>query len=83
MIDLDRFPHIDMAGRQVIREFEYQVHNNERLTAAEKAWFDAMLTLMCSCYKSYEEAVSMASMQGFRRPDFLGDMMGRPSDDLD
>lgn len=81
MIDLDRFPHIDMAGRQVIREFEFQIQENDRLTISEKAWFSAMLTLMCECYKSYEAAVSMASMQGLRRPDFLGDMMGRPADD--
>ena len=83
MIDMSNYPHIDMAGRQVIREFEYQVENNDNLTIAEKAWFSAMLTLMCECYKSYEEAVSIASMQGYRKPAFRGDLMGRPADDYE
>lgn len=62
--DLNDYPHIDMAGRQFVKEIEYQMFDNPQWRESERAWWGAMRNAFLATVLSYEDAVKEAYLRG-------------------
>lgn len=62
--DFSYFPHIDFAGRQFVRELEWQLFKNEAWTDTERAWLNYMRCSLLQMAVSYEDAINEAYMRG-------------------
>jgi hypothetical protein len=76
MNNRDEFPNLSFSGNRAINEIEWQINHNPNLRKSERAWFGALLRLMCDEFMSYEEAIQSEKMTSVRNPSFGGDMIG-------
>lgn len=63
-VDVADFPNLDAAGKQFVKEMEYQMFHNESWSNSERAWFGALRNEFLATIISYEEAVTEAYLKG-------------------
>lgn len=62
--DLNDFPNLDAAGKQFIKEMEYQLFENPMWRNSERQWWGALRNEFLATVISYEDAVSEAYLRG-------------------
>lgn len=62
--DFSQFPHLDMAGKQFVKELEWQMYENTSWSESERAWFGALRNEFLATVIGYEDAVNEAYLKG-------------------
>ncbi len=63
-VNFEDYPHIDHAGRQFIKEAEFQIFENDTWNDAERAWWNALRLEVLQMILSYEDAIHAAFRRG-------------------
>lgn len=63
-VDISQYPNLDSAGKQLIKELEWQMYKNPNWTMSERAGFGSLRTLFLANQISVEDAIAEAYMKG-------------------
>lgn len=79
--DLNNYPHIDTAGRQFVKEVEFQMFSNPQWRNSERLWWGALRNEFLATIIGYEEAIHAAYMKGVQATqESLFESNGKDSD---